>query len=93
MKWRFIYRGLRARFRDQNLEITALINHLKEDDVAIDVGANKGSYLWALSKAVPRGKVIAFEPQQKLCDYLRKDKDKLIDDYNFVYERVYVEQN
>ena len=72
MKWRFIYRGLRARFRDQNLEITALINHLKEDDVAIDVGANKGSYLWALSKAVPKGKVIAFEPQKKLCDYLRK---------------------
>ena len=32
---------------------------------------NKGSYVWALSKAVPDGRVIAFEPQLVLAEYLR----------------------
>jgi FkbM family methyltransferase len=71
MKWRFIYRGLKARYRDQRLEISTLIKHLEPEDTAIDIGANKGSYLWALSKAVSKGKVLAFEPQSKLSDYLK----------------------
>jgi len=72
MKWRFIYRGLKAKYRDQRLEISTLVKNLKIDDVAIDIGANKGSYLWALSKAVPRGKVVAFEPQNLLVHYLEE---------------------
>lgn len=71
MKWRFIYRGLKARYRDQRLEISTLIKHLKPDEIALDIGANKGSYLWALSKAVSKGKVLAFEPQSKLSAYLK----------------------
>jgi FkbM family methyltransferase len=70
MKWRFIYRGLKARYRDQRLELLALSQALRPTDIAIDVGANKGSYLWALSRAVPRGRVVAFEPQPLLADYL-----------------------
>ena len=70
MKWRFIYRGLKARYRDQRLELLALSQALRPTDIAIDVGANKGSYLWALSKAVPKGRVVAFEPQPLLADYL-----------------------
>ena len=72
MKWRFIYRGLKARYRDQRLELRALTQTLRSTDIAIDVGANKGSYLWSLSKAVPRGRVVAFEPQPLLADYLRQ---------------------
>ena len=70
MKWRFIYRGLKARYRDQRLELMAMTQALKSNDIAIDVGATKGSYLWALSKAVPKGKVVAFEPQSLLSTYL-----------------------
>jgi FkbM family methyltransferase len=70
MKWRFIYRGLKARFRDQRQEIQALLAGLQPDQWAIDVGANKGSYLWSLSRAVPRGRVVAFEPQPVLARYL-----------------------
>lgn len=70
MKWRFIYRGLKARYRDQRLEIEALLKALRPDHTAVDVGANKGSYLWALSRAVPRGRVVAFEPQPVLAQYL-----------------------
>ncbi len=70
MKWRFIYRGLKARYRDQRIEIEALLSALQPDHLAVDVGANKGSYLWSLSRAVPRGRVVAFEPQPVLAQYL-----------------------
>lgn len=71
MKWRFIYRGLKARYRDQRSELKALISTLRPDDIAVDVGANKGSYIWSLSHAVPDGHVVAFEPQPLLSEYLR----------------------
>jgi FkbM family methyltransferase len=72
MKWRFIYRGLKARYRDQRTELKALIRGLSPNQVAIDVGSNKGSYLWSLSRALPMGRVIAFEPQPVLANYLRE---------------------
>ena len=72
MKWRFIYRGLKARYRFDVQEIKALTRSLKPDDLAIDVGANKGSYLWSLSRAVPFGQVYAFEPQPIFSEYLKK---------------------
>lgn len=70
MKWRFIYRGMKARFLSQRLELIALTESVKPDEYVIDVGANKGSYLWALSRAVPQGRVFAFEPQPILAKYL-----------------------
>lgn len=71
MKWHFIYRGLKARYRDQSAELRALTEALSPDQIAIDVGANKGSYLWSLSRSVPNGRVVAFEPQPVLVKYLR----------------------
>ncbi len=70
---RFWYRALRARWRDQKAEIAALVGALREGDAAADVGANKGSYLPWLSRAVgPSGRVVAFEPQPALADYLSR---------------------
>ena len=69
---RFIYRGLKAQYRDQKFEIKSIRQALKADDIAVDVGCNKGSYLWAMTRAVPKGRVIAFEPQPVLVDYLRQ---------------------
>ena len=40
--------------------------------MAVDVGANKGSYLFWLSRGVPAGKVVAFEPQPRLANYLKE---------------------
>ncbi len=70
MKWRFIYRGIKARYRDQRPELIALTESLLANQIAIDVGANKGSYLWTLSRALPKGRVFAFEPQPILAKYL-----------------------
>lgn len=67
---RFLYRGLRARWRDQRAEIAALISAIWPGDVAVDVGANKGSFLPSLSWAAGPGRVVAFEPQPGLAEYL-----------------------
>ena len=73
MKARFIYRNLKARFRDQRREIKALLGRIRPGDTVVDCGANKGSYVWTLSRAVgPGGRVIAFEPQPSLARYLQE---------------------
>lgn len=72
MKLKFLWRAVKGRFRDQKREIRALVSALAPTDVAVDVGCNKGSYLYWLSRAVPRGRVIAFEPQPLLAAYLKK---------------------
>lgn len=71
MKARFLYRALKARYRDQSAEIRALLDGLCAGDVAVDVGANKGAYLYWMRRAVgPAGRVFAFEPQPGLARYL-----------------------
>ena len=45
---------------------------IRPGDVAVDVGANKGSYLRWLSRAAGPGKVVAFEPQPQLAAYLER---------------------
>jgi FkbM family methyltransferase len=73
MNLRFIYRNLKARFRDQRREIEALLAHVRPGDTVVDCGANKGSYVWTLSRAAGKtGQVVAFEPQRKLAAYLRE---------------------
>jgi FkbM family methyltransferase len=72
MKARFLWRALKARFRDQRPELTAMRRVLRPGDTAVDVGANKGSYLLWLSRWVGPGRVVAFEPQPDLADYLRR---------------------
>jgi len=65
---RFLHRCLRARLRDQRAELRALVGHLRRGDVAVDLGANKGSHVLWLSRAVgPTGRVVAFEPQARLA--------------------------
>jgi len=69
---RFRYRGFKAQRRSQRLEIAALTRDVAPGSVLVDVGANKGSYLPALSAAVPQGAVFAFEPQPPLARYLSR---------------------
>jgi FkbM family methyltransferase len=71
LKWRFIHRGLKAQYLDHPAELRALRSALSPSDVVVDIGAHKGRYLWSLSRAVPDGRAVAFEPQPFLADYLR----------------------
>lgn len=68
---RFLWRAFKARYRDEKAEISALIAAIAPGDLAVDVGTNKGSYLYWLSRAAAHGKVVAFEPQPRLAEYLR----------------------
>jgi len=68
---RFLWRALRARYRDQRTELRAILRTLAPGDTAVDVGANKGSYTYWMSRAVGPGRVVAFEPQEVLASYLR----------------------
>jgi FkbM family methyltransferase len=69
---RFLYRALRARYRDERAEIASLRAAIRPGETAVDVGAHKGSYLPWLSRVARPGKVVAFEPQPVLADYLRR---------------------
>lgn len=68
---RFLWRAYKARFRDQRSEIRELRASIQPGEIAVDVGAHKGSYLYWLSQAAAPGKVVAFEPQPTLAEYLR----------------------
>ena len=75
MKARFLWRAHRARILDQSTELALIRRHTKPGDLACDVGANKGSYLYWMSRWAER--VVAFEPQPGLASYLRTLADGL----------------
>ena len=66
-------RALRYRLRLDPAEIAALCGALRPGDTALDIGAHKGGYLyWLQARVGPAGRVIAFEPQPDLADYLER---------------------
>jgi FkbM family methyltransferase len=75
---RYLYRAFKARYRDDHKELEALLSCIRPGDTVVDAGANKGSYLYWLSKAVGSdGVVLAFEPQPSLARYLNTICDSL----------------
>ena len=73
MQARFLWRALKARWRDQRAELSIIRNHVRPGDVGCDVGAHKGSYTYWLSRWVgENGRVLAFEPQPSLAAYLQE---------------------
>jgi FkbM family methyltransferase len=72
---RFLVRALKARLRNERTELAVIRRHLRPGDIACDIGANKGSFIYWLSRWVGVGRVVAFEPQSeyardlaRLCD-------------------------
>ena len=71
MKLRFAYRAWKARLRDQRLEVRVTRALVRRGDLVVDVGANKGTYVYWLRKRVgASGRVLAYEPQPALATYL-----------------------
>jgi FkbM family methyltransferase len=64
---RFRIRALKALFLGQRAEFGAIWPHLRPGDIACDIGANKGSFIYWLSWWVREGRVVAFEPQPELA--------------------------
>ncbi len=78
MKARFLYRAWKARYRTERAEIRAVLAELAPGEVAADVGANKGAYLYWMRRAVgATGRVFAFEPQPGLARYLEASRARM----------------
>lgn len=71
MDLKLAWRGLKTRYRDQAFELRAIHEAMGRGGVALDVGSNKGSYLYSMARWSKSAPVVAFEPQKKLADYLR----------------------
>ncbi|MGH2667357.1 FkbM family methyltransferase [Flavobacterium sp.] len=53
-------------------ELLYLNQVLQSDSVFIDIGTNKGIYLYQAEKIIKNGKIIGFEPNKKLVDFVSK---------------------
>ena len=74
-KCHFIHRAWRYRLRAEAGPIRFMLEHLRPGDTALDIGANKGTYSYWMSKLCGRaGQVFAFEPQPNLAAYLNEAK-------------------
>ncbi|MEX2218023.1 MAG: FkbM family methyltransferase [Phycisphaerales bacterium] len=65
---RAVHRALRYRLRLNPHQIRAMNGLLPRAGVGIDVGAHKGAYsCWMAWRVGPQGRVLAFEPQDRLA--------------------------
>lgn len=71
MKLRLLWRALRARYRDDRHELAAIRAALRGGGIGVDVGANRGAYLYWMARWARPGRVVAFEPQEELACYLK----------------------
>ena len=86
-KIKFLYRAYRYRYFLDVQEIKFLRRQLNEGEVAVDIGSNKGAYLYWMRQCVgPSGQCFAFEPQLKLFTYLKKMPSL------FSWKNVWIEQ-
>jgi FkbM family methyltransferase len=66
-----LHRAWRYRLRDEKESIKYLLQQNLKGATVLDIGANKGIYTYWMSKKVGKtGKVLAFEPQPELDDFL-----------------------
>ncbi len=70
MDLKLAWRAWKTRYRDQVFELRAIREALRGGGVVLDVGANKGSYLYSMARWAGDSPVVAFEPQRKLAQYL-----------------------
>lgn len=67
------YRSARYKYRKDRGGIAFIENRVRKGDTVLDIGAHKGAYLnILLRQAGKQGRVIAFEPQRILYDYLTR---------------------
>ena len=65
-----VFRALRARLLDEKIELGLIRRHVRSTDTVCDIGANKGSFVFWLSRWCRKGQVIAFEPQPTFANLL-----------------------
>jgi len=67
-----LIRAWHYRLQENPKEISFIIENAGSGDTLIDIGANKGGFLfWMINKAGSKGRVIGFEPQNFLYFFLK----------------------
>lgn len=70
-----VHRAWRYRTRTEPQEIAFVRQQLRRGKIAIDIGAHQGAFTYWMQKAVGKtGRVLAFEPQPELADFLEQTK-------------------
>src|SRR3954466_3386433 len=64
---RFRIHALKALLRNERRELSEIRRQLRPGDIACDIGANKGSFVYWLSSWVGDRRVIVFEPQPEFA--------------------------
>ena len=71
-----LHRAWRYRLREEKESVAYLLDQDLAGKTLLDIGANKGVYTYWMSKKAGRaGKVVAFEPQPELGDFLNELKN------------------
>lgn len=71
-KIKMIIRAWHYRLHENPNEISFIIENSNSGDTLIDIGANKGGFLyWMINKSGRKGKVVGFEPQNFLFHFLK----------------------
>lgn len=70
-KIKMLIRAWHYRLQENPNEIAFILKHAQAGDTLFDIGSNKGGFLyWMIQKAGKQGKVVGFEPQRVLFEYL-----------------------
>jgi FkbM family methyltransferase len=89
----FLVRGLKARLLAQRIEFRLIRQHVRITDTVCDIGANKGSFVFWLSRWCRRGRVVAFEPQPQFAQLLvRLTGDLKLDNVTVEQKAVFSKQ-
>ncbi len=76
--FKLLFRTLKYKHIQDRAEIKYLLRHILPGQTVLDIGSHKAGYLYFMIQGVtPTGKVVAFEPQSFLYDYLIRLKRKL----------------
>jgi FkbM family methyltransferase len=86
----FLVRGLKARYLTQRIEFRLIRQHVRSTDTVCDIGANKGSFVFWLSRWCRKGRVVAFEPQPQFAQLLgRLTRDFKLDNVTVEQKAVF----
>jgi FkbM family methyltransferase len=68
------HRLLRYRWKSERAEMDFLLRRTVSGGSVLDIGANRGVWSYWLHRAYPSSRIVAFEPQPELADYLAEFK-------------------
>jgi FkbM family methyltransferase len=84
---RLIHRAWRYRLHTEHAEVRFMLDTIRPGQCVVDIGAHKAAFTYWMAKLVgSTGRVLAFEPQPDLAEYLRDAARRIGSDTVRVFE-------